>query len=122
MRSRPASRPSPPGSHVALAGGRRLFLVYVVVTALSLPGAAVMTLAGGAFFGLWTGLLLVSFASSIGATLAFLVSRFLLRDWVQRPLRRAAGGDQRRHGARRRVLPVRAASGAGVSVLHHQPG
>jgi pyruvate/2-oxoglutarate dehydrogenase complex dihydrolipoamide dehydrogenase (E3) component/uncharacterized membrane protein YdjX (TVP38/TMEM64 family) len=60
------------------------FLIYVAVTALSLPGAAVMTLAGGAFFGLWTGLLLVSFASSIGATLAFLVSRFLLRDSVQR--------------------------------------
>jgi pyruvate/2-oxoglutarate dehydrogenase complex dihydrolipoamide dehydrogenase (E3) component/uncharacterized membrane protein YdjX (TVP38/TMEM64 family) len=58
-------------------------LIYVAVTALSLPGAVVMTLAGGAFFGLWTGLLLVSFASSIGATLAFLASRFLLRDWVQ---------------------------------------
>ncbi len=60
------------------------FLLYVLVTALSLPGATVMTLAGGAIFGLWTGLLVVSFASSIGATLAFLVSRFLLRDWVQR--------------------------------------
>jgi uncharacterized membrane protein YdjX (TVP38/TMEM64 family) len=59
------------------------FLVYIAVTALSLPGAVIMTLAGGALFGLWTGLLLVSFASSIGATLAFLASRFLLRDWVQ---------------------------------------
>ncbi len=59
------------------------FLLYVLVTALSLPGAAVMTLAGGAIFGLWTGLLVVSFASSFGATLAFLVSRYLLRDWVQ---------------------------------------
>jgi uncharacterized membrane protein YdjX (TVP38/TMEM64 family) len=59
------------------------FLLYVLVTALSLPGAAVMTLAGGALFGFWTGLAVVSFASSIGATLAFLVSRFLLRDWVQ---------------------------------------
>ncbi|MCC7279025.1 MAG: FAD-dependent oxidoreductase [Chromatiaceae bacterium] len=58
-------------------------LVYVAVTALSLPGAAVMTLAGGALFGLWVGTLLVSFASSLGATLAFLVSRWLLRDWVQ---------------------------------------
>ncbi len=58
------------------------FAVYVVVTALSLPGAAIMTLAGGAIFGLWWGTLIVSFASSIGATLAFLVSRFLLRDWV----------------------------------------
>jgi len=59
------------------------FLLYVIVTALSLPGAAVMTLAGGALFGLWQGLLLVSFASSIGATLAFLVSRYLLRTSVQ---------------------------------------
>lgn len=57
--------------------------VYILVTALSLPGATLMTLAGGAVFGLWQGLLLVSFASSIGATLAFLVARFLLRDWVQ---------------------------------------
>ncbi len=59
------------------------FLTYILVTALSLPGAAVMTLAGGALFGLWTAVVVVSFASSIGATLAFLVSRFLLRDWVQ---------------------------------------
>ena len=59
------------------------FLIYVAVTALSLPGAVVMTLAGGALFGLWVGLLVVSFASSIGATLAFLASRLLLRDWVQ---------------------------------------
>ena len=59
------------------------FVVYVAVTALSLPGAAIMTLAGGAVFGLLWGTLLVSFASSLGATLAFLASRFLLRDWVQ---------------------------------------
>jgi len=57
--------------------------MYIAVTALSLPGATVMTLAGGALFGIWTGLLLISFASTIGATLAFLVSRFLLRDYVQ---------------------------------------
>ncbi|MBK7356378.1 FAD-dependent oxidoreductase [Propionivibrio sp.] len=59
------------------------FVAYVAVTGLSLPGAAVMTLVGGAVFGLLWGLLLVSFASSVGATLAFLASRFLLRDWVQ---------------------------------------
>ncbi len=59
------------------------FILYVVVTALSLPGAAVMTLAGGALLGFWTALITVSFASTIGATLAFLASRFLLRDWVQ---------------------------------------
>lgn len=75
------------------------FLVYVAVTALSVPGAAVMTLAGGALFGFWLGLLLVSFASTLGATLAFLVSRTLLRDWVQtrfkRQLRAVNGGFER---------------------------
>ncbi len=60
------------------------FIVYVAVAALSLPGAAVMTLAGGALFGLFAGTLLVSFASSIGATLAFTMSRYVLRDSVQR--------------------------------------
>jgi dihydrolipoamide dehydrogenase len=59
------------------------FAVYVAATALSLPGAAILTLAGGAIFGLLWGTLIVSFASSLGATLAFLASRFLLRDWVQ---------------------------------------
>jgi pyruvate/2-oxoglutarate dehydrogenase complex dihydrolipoamide dehydrogenase (E3) component/uncharacterized membrane protein YdjX (TVP38/TMEM64 family) len=59
------------------------FAIYVAVTALSLPGAAIMTLAGGAIFGFGPGLLIVSFASSVGATLAFLSARFLLRDWVQ---------------------------------------
>jgi uncharacterized membrane protein YdjX (TVP38/TMEM64 family) len=59
------------------------FLLYVAVTALSLPGATVMTLAGAALLGFWPALLTVSFASTIGATLAFLVARFLLRDWVQ---------------------------------------
>lgn len=58
-------------------------VIYVLVTALSLPGAAVMTLVGGALFGLGWGLLLVSFASTIGASLAFLMARSLLRDWVQ---------------------------------------
>jgi len=59
------------------------FIGYVLVAALSLPGALVMTLAMGALFGLLWGALLVSFASSIGATLAFLASRFVLRDTVQ---------------------------------------
>lgn len=59
------------------------FIMYVVVTALSLPGAAIMTLAAGALFGFWVALLLVSFASSMGATLAFLASRFLFHDTVQ---------------------------------------
>jgi uncharacterized membrane protein YdjX (TVP38/TMEM64 family) len=59
------------------------FVVYVVIAALSLPGAAVRTVAGGAIFRLLWGSLLVSFASTLGATLAFLLSRFLLRDAVR---------------------------------------
>lgn len=58
-------------------------LIYIAVTALSLPGAAIMTLAGGALFGLLWGTVLVSFASTIGATLAFLAARFLFRDTIQ---------------------------------------
>ncbi len=59
------------------------FLVYILVTALSLPGAAILTLAAGALFGLVQGVLVASFASSIGATLAFLTSRYLLRDTIK---------------------------------------
>lgn len=58
-------------------------IIYIFVTSLSLPGAAVMTLAGGALFGLITGTIVVSFASTIGASIACFVSRFILRDWVQ---------------------------------------
>ena len=58
--------------------------IYIGATALSLPGAALLTLAGGALFGLLVGTVIISFASSIGATLAFLASRFLLRDYVQK--------------------------------------
>jgi pyruvate/2-oxoglutarate dehydrogenase complex dihydrolipoamide dehydrogenase (E3) component/uncharacterized membrane protein YdjX (TVP38/TMEM64 family) len=63
--------------------GGTFFAVYVAVAALSLPGAAIMTLAAGALFGLGWGMLIVSFASSIGATLAFLAARYLLRDSIQ---------------------------------------
>jgi len=59
------------------------FVIYVAVTGLSLPGAALMTLVAGAIFGLLWGAVIVSFASSIGATLAFLASRFLFRDAIQ---------------------------------------
>ncbi|MCA1778773.1 MAG: FAD-dependent oxidoreductase [Xanthomonadaceae bacterium] len=59
-------------------------LAYIVMAALSLPGAAVLTLAGGALFGLLAGTIAVSFASSIGATLVFLAARFLFRDTIQR--------------------------------------
>ncbi|MEW6687886.1 MAG: FAD-dependent oxidoreductase [Pseudomonadota bacterium] len=64
-----------------VAGG--YFVLYVFITGLSLPGAVPLTLIGGAIFGLLWGTVIVSFASSVGATLAFLASRFLLRDWVQ---------------------------------------
>jgi len=59
------------------------FVLYILVTAFSLPGAAVMTLLGGALFGFWWTLLVVSFASSIGATLACFFARFVLGNWVQ---------------------------------------
>ncbi|WLE96665.1 MAG: TVP38/TMEM64 family protein [Candidatus Electrothrix communis] len=57
--------------------------LYILITALSLPGALIMSLGGGALFGLWLGFLLVSFASTIGATLAFLAARFLFKDAIQ---------------------------------------
>ena len=59
------------------------FGIYLASSAFSLPGAAVLTLAGGALFGLVAGTLVVSFASTIGATLAMLISRLLLKGWVQ---------------------------------------
>ncbi|MCI5114063.1 MAG: TVP38/TMEM64 family protein [Candidatus Electrothrix sp. AW1] len=65
---------------VTIAG---YMLIYIFITALSLPGAMIMTLTGGVLFGFWLGLVLVSFASSIGATLAFLGARFLFRDSIQ---------------------------------------
>ncbi|HNR61760.1 MAG TPA: TVP38/TMEM64 family protein, partial [Thauera sp.] len=78
------------------------FVIYVVVTALSVPGAALLTLAGGAVFGLLWGTVIVSFASTLGATAAFVIARFLLRDWVgQRFGQRLAAIDEgiKREGA-----------------------
>ena len=69
---------------VLLLGG--FFLLYVAVTALSLPGSLVMALAAGALFGFWGGLALTSFASSIGGTLACVVARYLFRDWARQKL------------------------------------
>ncbi len=60
------------------------FIIYVLTTSLSLPGASPLGIVGGALFGFWVATLVVSFASTIGATLACFVSRFLLRDWIQR--------------------------------------
>src|SRR5687767_7084997 len=89
------------------------FLAYVAMAGVSLPGAALWTVAGGAVFGLALGTVLVSFASSIGATLAFLSARFIFRDWVQARLghRLATLNDGiRRDGARYlitiRLVPV----------------
>lgn len=59
------------------------FAIYVIATAVSIPGAVILTLAAGAMFGFWLGLLVVSFASSLGALLAFIVARYLLHDTVQ---------------------------------------
>src|SRR5439155_17808833 len=64
--------------------GALFFAVYVLVTGVSLPGAAILTLAAGALFGLVWGVVLVSFASAIGATIAFVVARYVLRDFVRR--------------------------------------
>ena len=64
------------------------FIIYILITGLSLPGAALMTLLGGAVFGIFTGTLLISFASTFGATFAFLLSRYFLKDWVQRKFQR----------------------------------
>lgn len=70
--------------HAPLRSALIFFALYVAVSALSIPGAALLTLLGGALFALWEGTVLVSFASTLGATLAMLASRYLLRDWVQR--------------------------------------
>ena len=63
------------------------FLTYIVVAALSIPGALILTITSGALFGLFWGIIISSFASSIGATLAFLASRLILREWVQNKYR-----------------------------------
>ena len=60
------------------------FAIYVAVTAISLPGAAILTLAAGAIFGLLVGTIIVSFASSVGATIAFLAARFIMGETVQK--------------------------------------
>lgn len=99
-------------AHPLLASAA-FFGVYVGVTALSVPGAVVLTLAAGAIFGVLWGVLLVSFASSLGATLAFLTSRFLLHDAIQRRFGdrlRAINAGVRKDGAfylfTLRLLPI----------------
>lgn len=89
------------------------FLGYVAVTALSLPFGVWMTLALGALFGFWKGLLIVSFASAIGATLAFLTARYLARDWVlarlgvkARPLEQGIARDGGFYLFTLRLIPV----------------
>ncbi len=82
LKSRQASLMEFYSAHTLLTAGIYMG-IYIAVTALSLPGAAVMTLAGGAIFGLAIGTVIVSFASTIGATLAFLAARFLFKDYVQ---------------------------------------
>ena len=94
---------------------------YVAITALSLPIAVWLTLAGGALFGFWTGLAIVSFASAIGATLAFLAARYLLRDWVRARFRARPDGSRPGLGTGRGVLSVFAAADPGDAVLCHEP-
>jgi dihydrolipoamide dehydrogenase len=67
------------------------FAIYIIVTGLSLPGATILTLASGAIFGVLNGTIIVSFASTIGATLAFLVSRYLFKDFVQQRFKQQLG-------------------------------
>lgn len=67
-----------------LRAGLAFAVIYILVASLNLPGAGPLSLIGGAVFGLWGGVLIVSFASSIGATIAMLISRTLLQDWVQK--------------------------------------
>ena len=95
-----------------LLTGLIYFTIYVLATALSVPGALILTLAGGALLGFWYGLFLVSFASSIGATLAFLVSRTLLRDWVQARFSKYLGSLNEGFRARWRLLPLFASAGS----------
>ena len=66
---------------ILIAGG--FLLIYITFAALSLPAASILTLCAGAIFGFWTGLILVSFASTIGATLAFLIARYILRESME---------------------------------------
>jgi pyruvate/2-oxoglutarate dehydrogenase complex dihydrolipoamide dehydrogenase (E3) component/uncharacterized membrane protein YdjX (TVP38/TMEM64 family) len=87
--------------------------VYVMLTAVSFPGATVLTLAGGALFGFWFGLALVALAASLGALLAFLAARYLLRDAIQRrfggrltPLNEGIRRDGRSYLLSLRLLPV----------------
>ena len=71
---------------LAFMGG--YFVIYVLVTALSIPGATVLTLVGGALFGLLQGVIIVSFASTIGATCSFLVARLFLRDSIEKKFKK----------------------------------
>ena len=98
------------------------FFLYVIITGLSLPGAAILTLAAGAIFGVLWGTIVVSFASTIGATLAFLFSRYLFREAIPGTFCRQVDCHQQGDGRGRRVLPVHPAPGAHIPVLHHQPG
>lgn len=89
------------------------FLLYVAVTGLSIPGATVLTLVYGWYFGFWRSVVLISFASTAGATVALLVSRFLLRDWFQSRFgetlnncNRALKGDGAAYLLTLRLIPV----------------
>ena len=98
------------------------FSAYVAITAFSIPGAVIITLLGGAVFGLFWGTLLASFASSIGATAAFLIARVLLRDWVQSRFGESLKPINEGIAKGRRVLPLQSANGPLVSVFSGECG
>ena len=98
------------------------FFLYVIITGLSLPGAAILTLAAGAIFGVLWGTIVVSFASTIGATLAFLVSRYLFREAIQgrfadklTAINRGIDEEGAFYLFTLRLVPI-------FPVFHHQPG
>jgi len=97
-------------------------VLYVLVAAASLPGATVLTLAGAALFGFWTTLVLVSFASTIGATAACALCRTLLREAAQRRLGPASCRHRRRHAPGRRLLPFLPAPDPNLSLFRGQRG
>lgn len=98
------------------------FILYVITTAVSLPGATVLTLAAGALFGLVTGVILVSFASTIGATLAFLSSRFLFRGYVESKFKKYIDPINKGIEKRRGLLSFYIAFDSPLSLLCHQSG
>jgi len=97
------------------------FFIYVAVTGLSIPGATALSLLYAWFFDFVAGLILISFASTAGATIAFLISRYLFRDWVQ-TFSRPCRAHQRSDGSRRDFVPLHDAAYSRLSILCSECG